>query len=81
MGPLGQGACHEVQLKMLGLKVGVCKLEAVRVVDLGRELQQQQEGGSGGGGVGSGSGVVDIRGEMLPEVVIIEAVEEGDGAK
>ncbi len=71
VGPLGSGACHEVQLKLLALKVGVLRLEAVRVVDLGRE----QEGGVG-------SGVVDVRAEELPEVLVVDArvgVEEGRG--
>ena len=52
---------------MLGLRVGVLRLEMVRVVDLARE----QEVG--------GSGVVDVRGEILPEVVVVDAGGEGVG--
>lgn len=71
VGPLGSGACHEVQLKLVALRVGVLRLEAVRVVDLGRE----QEGGVG-------SGVVDVRGDELPEVLVVDgrvAFAEGKG--
>ncbi|ERF76131.1 hypothetical protein EPUS_01465 [Endocarpon pusillum Z07020] len=71
VGPLGSGACHEVQLKLVALRVGVLRLEAVRVVDLGRE----QEGGVG-------SGVVDVRGDELPEVLVVDGrVALGMGEK
>ncbi len=66
VGPLGSGACHEVQLQLLPLRVGVLRLDAVRVVDLGRE----QEGGLG-------SGVVDVRGDELPEVLVVESAKVG----
>ncbi|KAF7503944.1 hypothetical protein GJ744_002969 [Endocarpon pusillum] len=61
VGPLGSGACHEVQLMLLALKVGVLTLDAVRVVDLARE----QDGGLG-------SGVVDVRADELPEVLVVD---------
>lgn len=70
VGPLGVGSCQEVQVKMLGLKVGVLRLEAVRVVDLAKEQEAATIGG-GGGGLGSAA-VVDVKGEWLPEIVVVE---------
>ena len=37
IGPLTQGACQEVVMKLLPLKAGVLRLEGVRIVDVGRE--------------------------------------------
>lgn len=68
MGPLASGACHEVQLKMLALTVGVLRLEAVRFVDL---VKDQDGGGTGA------SRVVDVRAELLPEVVVVRGPGPG----
>lgn len=65
VGPLAPGACHEVQVRMLALRVGVLRLEAMRVVDLAKEPQD--------GGGGPGSGYVDVRADLLPEVVVVDA--------
>jgi TRAPP trafficking subunit Trs65 len=77
VGPLCVGSCHEVQIKMLGLRVGVWRLEAVRVVDLAREMEitRDRERDREGSGAGAGSGVVDIAGNCLPEVVVVEGDE------
>ncbi len=74
VGPLGVGSCHEVQLKLLGLRVGVVRLEAVRVVDLGREMEGKEAAATATAGsqLALGSGVVDVKGEYLPEIVVVE---------
>lgn len=72
VGPLGVGSCHELQIKLLGLRVGVVRLEAVRVVDLGREADGKEAVAVAGSQLGVSSGVVDVRGEYLPEIVVVE---------
>lgn len=66
LGQLGPGSCHEVHLKMLGLRVGVVGLERVRVVDLGRETEGNLMGVGDFWDVGAG---------MVPEVLVVDERE------
>ena len=61
VGPLAPGTCHEVELRLLALRPGPQRLEAVRVVDLTREAEE----GPGAPGV-----MVDIR--DLPDVFAVD---------
>lgn len=62
IGPLGVGQCHETEIRWVAYKTGVLEVDAVRVVDLGREGE-------------SGVGVIhDIT--ELPEVVVVDGHED-----
>lgn len=68
IGPLAPGTCHEAEIRMLALKHGPLRVEAVRVVDLVKEIEE----GATAAGV-----MTDIR--TLPNVVAVRARrEEGD---
>jgi TRAPP trafficking subunit Trs65 len=60
IGPLGPGACHECEIRMVALRRGALRVEAVRVVDLVREAEE----GPGAPGV-----VTDVR--ELPDVYVV----------
>jgi TRAPP trafficking subunit Trs65 len=64
IGPLAAGCVHEAQVRMVALRVGCLRVEAMRVVDLSRELE--------GGGV-----ITDVR--DLPDVVCVAGKGEGEG--
>lgn len=64
IGPLASGCVHESQIKMVALKAGALRVEALRIVDLTKETDD-------------GMGVItDVR--DLPDVIAVEA-EEGNG--
>ena len=65
IGPLAPGACHEAEIRLLALKQGPLRVEAVRVVDL---IKENEEGGTAAGSV------TDIR--DLPDVIAIKARPE-----
>lgn len=70
LGPLPVGSCHEAGIKMAAFEPGVCRLDAVRVIDIDREKE-----------AGVGHGVVVVRGDMLPEIVVrAEAEADTKGA-
>lgn len=59
IGPLGPGQCHEGEIKLVAFKPGAFTLDAIRVVDLVKEMEL----GYGGSGV-----VMDIK--ELPDVIV-----------
>ena len=61
VGPLAPGTCHEVELRLLALRPGSQRLEAVRVVDLTREAEE---------GPATPGVMVDIR--DLPDVFAVD---------
>ena len=67
IGPLAPGTCHEAEIRLLALKPGPLRVEAVRVVDL---VKESEEGSSPAGFM------TDIR--DLPDVVAIKARGEDD---
>jgi hypothetical protein len=67
IGPLAPGTCHEAEIRLLALKPGPLRVEAVRVVDL---VKESEEGSSAAGFM------TDIR--DLPDVVAIKARGEDD---
>jgi TRAPP trafficking subunit Trs65 len=62
IGPLTPGSCHEAEIRMLALKQGPLRVEAVRIIDLVKENDE--------GGIAAGV-MTDIR--DLPDVVAIKA--------
>ena len=69
IGPLAPGTCHEAEIRLVALKQGPLRVEAVRVVDL---VKESEEGSSPAGFM------TDIR--DLPDVVAIKAQGEDDDA-
>jgi hypothetical protein len=69
IGPLASGTCHEAEIRLVALKQGPLRVEAVRVVDL---VKESEEGSSPAGFM------TDIR--DLPDVVAIKARGEDDDA-
>jgi hypothetical protein len=69
IGPLAPGTCHEAEIRLLALKQGPLRVDAVRVVDL---VKESEEGSSPAGFM------TDIR--DLPDIVAIKAHGEGDDA-
>jgi hypothetical protein len=67
IGPLAPGTCHEAEIRLLALKKGPLRVEAVRIVDLVKENEE--------GGIAAGV-MTDIR--DLPDVVAIKAGREED---
>ena len=69
IGPLAPGTCHESEIRLLALKQGPLRVEAVRVIDL---VKESEEGATAAGFM------TDIR--DLPDVIAIKArVEDQDG--
>jgi hypothetical protein len=62
IGPLAPRTCHEAEIRMLALKEGPLRVEAVRVIDL---VKENEEGGA------AADFITDIR--DLPDVVAIKA--------
>jgi TRAPP trafficking subunit Trs65 len=71
IGPLGAGNCYEAEIRLLALKEGPLRVEAVRVVDL---IKENEEGAAAAGVI------VDIR--DLPDIVALKAgaqeAQDGD---
>jgi hypothetical protein len=68
IGPLAPGTCHEAEIRMLAFKQGPLRVEAVRIVDLVREIEE---------GATATDVMTDIR--NLPDVVAVWARrKEGD---
>ena len=65
IGPLASGTCHETEIRLLALKQGPLRVEAVRVVDL---VKENEEGGAAAGFM------TDVR--DLPDVVAVKAKTE-----
>ncbi len=64
IGPLAPGQCHESDIQMVAFEVGSLRVDAMRVVDLVREVEE--------GGAAQGV-LTDIR--DLPDVVVVKAPE------
>ncbi|KAL2419689.1 hypothetical protein ABEF95_004457 [Exophiala dermatitidis] len=58
IGPLGPGQCHESEIEMVAFQTGRLRVDAIRVVDLLQEVEQET----------LPSSVVDIR--DLPDIVV-----------
>ncbi|OAP54506.1 hypothetical protein AYL99_10954 [Fonsecaea erecta] len=67
IGPLAHDQCHESEIQMVAFEVGTLRVDAMRVVDLVREVE---EGGSAMGVL------TDIR--DLPDIVVVKAAGERD---
>ena len=66
IGPLSPGQCHESTIQMVAFEAGSLRLDAMRVVDLVREVEE------GGAALGV---LIDIR--DLPDVVAVNAIRTG----
>jgi hypothetical protein len=62
IGPLAPGQCHESVVEMVAFEAGVLRVDAMRIVDLVREIEE--------GGAASGV-LADIR--DLPDVVVVKS--------
>ena len=60
IGPLAPGQCHESSIEMVAFTAGTLRVDAVRVIDLMREVEE---------GVGAAGVMLDIR--DLPDVVVV----------
>ncbi|OCT52324.1 hypothetical protein CLCR_08259 [Cladophialophora carrionii] len=67
IGPLAPGQCHESDIQMVAFEAGTLRVDAMRVVDLVREVEE------GGATLGA---LTDIR--DLPDVVVTSPVASGE---
>ncbi|KIX95129.1 uncharacterized protein Z520_09045 [Fonsecaea multimorphosa CBS 102226] len=67
IGPLAPDQCHESEIQMVAFEVGTLRADAMRVVDLIREVEE----GAAATGV-----LADIR--DLPDIVVVKATSERD---
>ena len=65
IGPLASGTCHEAEIRLLALRAGALRVEAIRVVDLVRESEE----GASAPGV-----MMDIR--ELPDILAIDSRQD-----
>ena len=61
VGPLAPGQCHECDIKFVAFKTGTFTVDAIRVVDLIKEVEE---------GIGAQGVIMDVR--DLPDIVVVD---------